>query len=599
MAVATPALTRVKIGEFSRCILLSVLMLMGRSMKTLFGALAVALCCLSNPVLAQAPAYDPSTGELRLTPVRVGDVSYVATLKDVGGLTFKLVSAVEQPEPPPACARYDASNATLTLLTVKVGQASYRATLVNLGDYTFRVTMATEDDALCITSQPSFRVAAAGGNADFEIGAAGTDLQFQWQRSNDNGMSYLDIAGANSPSYTLTGVGPADDRSHFRVVVAGRTAAAISDVARLRVGLQTRRIAAGYGHVIARKADGTLMAWGNNSEGQLGDGTTINRHSPVPVKDVTGVVSVAANQYFSLALKNDGTVWAWGTDFSGQIGDAMSGGSRLTPVQATGLTRIVAIAAGGSFGLALDDDGTVFSWGANNLGQLGSGAMGGVRQTAAPALNLASVAKIVAGEFTAYAIKADGSLWGWGYNSSSNRVLAGTSVSAVATPVQMALPGGAHATDASIGDSHQLVRATNGALLGWGSNDGKIGDGTKLFRATPVDVMLTGTARVFAACLQHSLGATEPNGAAFAWGMNTAGELGNGQTTGTVLTPQPIPGLANVNEFACRTNASPFNVATTTNGQVWTWGHNEVGQLGDGTTTLRTSPVVVPGLTLN
>lgn len=564
-------------------------------MHAVRAAMAVLASALASTAIAQAPSFDPVSGELRLPTVKVGDVSYVATLQFIGDLKFQLRSAFPQPAPPPTCANY--AGDTLTVLAVEVGAASYRATLVNEGNYTFRLTMATEADALCITSQPSFRIADSGGEARFAAGAAGTDLRHQWQRSSD-GVAFSDIAGATGAAYTLANAGAGDDGAWFRVVVSARAGSVTGDAARLRVGVPVRRIAAGFGHVVARKADGTVVAWGNNNEGQLGDGTTTNRHSPVPVQGLTDVVSIAANQYFSLALKRDGTVWGWGTDFSGQIGDEAAGGQRTMPVQATGLSRIVAIAAGGSFGLALHDDGTVYSWGVNYVGQLGSGAAGGgARQVAAPVIELTGVSKIVAGEFTAYAIKADGTLWGWGYNAASNRLLAGTSVNNVATPVALALPGGALVTDASLGDSHQIVRKADGALLAWGVNSGRLGDGTMLFRVTPVDVAALAQVNAFAACLQHSLGAA--GGTAYAWGMNTAGELGNGQTTGTVLTPQPIPGLTNVVQFACRTNASPFNVVLMAGGQVWTWGHNEVGQLGDGTTTLRTSPVVVPALTLN
>lgn len=569
-------------------------------MRARSALLAAALSVGTIPVLAQAPMYDPGTGELRLTPVRVGDVSYVATLKDLGGLTFKLQSAEVMPAPPPACALYDDASGTLTLLAVKVGATTYRATLANLGDYTFRVTMATEADALCIASQPSFRVAEAGGRATFGVDAAGTDLAYRWQRSNDGGATYADIAGANAAAYTLGNVGPGDDRASLRVVVSGRVASVTSDAARLRVALQAHKLAAGFRHVVARKADGTLVAWGGNNGGQLGDGTQADRHAPVPVQGLADVVSVAANKYYSLALKSDGTVWGWGSDDLAQVGDAADGGERLTPVPATGLKQIVAIAAGEDFALALHDDGTVYSWGNNFEGELGGGAVGGgLRQTAVPVVNLTDVAKIAAGRFTAYAIKADGTLWGWGYNYLSRAIDPDSTVVAVPTPRQVALPGDARATDAALASVHQLVRRADGSLLAWGDNNGRVGDGTKLFRNSPVDVISIGAVSAMAACVTHSLAAAAPNGVPFAWGPNSAGELGIGEI-GVQVTPHAIPALANVAEFACRTsNGNPFSVALTASGQVWAWGSNDFGQLGDGTLVDRIAPVNVPGLTLH
>jgi alpha-tubulin suppressor-like RCC1 family protein len=597
---ATPALTRVNIIEFFARILPRVSVKRRQAMRVFCAAVAVALCGLSNAAGAQAPIYDPASGELRLTPVKVGDASYLATLKDLGGLTFKLQSAVEQPAPPPACALYDVGTGTLTLLAVRVGAAAYRATLANLGDYTFRVTMATEADALCISAQPSFRVAAGGGSARFEVGAAGTGVTYRWQRSNDGGAMFSDIAGANAASYTLPSVGAGDDRARFRAIVSNAAASLTSDAARLRVAPSAHRIAAGFRHVVARKADGTVVAWGGNNGGQLGDGTQVDRPAPVQVQGLADVVALAANKYYSLALKSDGTVWGWGSDDLGQIGDVAAGGERLTPVQAAGLSKIVALEAGEDFALALHDDGTVYSWGNNFEGELGSGLVGGgVRQTPAPVLNLTDVAKIAAGRFTAYAIETDGTLWGWGYNYLSRAIDPDSTVGAVPMPARVALPGGERATDAALGPVHQMVRRGDGSLLAWGDNNGRVGDGTKLFRASPVAVLSLGQVTAFAACNSFSLAAAAPDGAPFAWGPNTVGELGIG-TIGVEVTPHAISGLAHVVEFACRnTNGNPFSIAVTAGGQVWAWGSNDFGQLGDGTLVDRIAPVNVPGLTLN
>ena len=122
-------------------------------------------------------------------------------------------------------------------------------------------------------------------------------------------------------------------------------------------------IAGGDSHSLALKSDGTVWAWGYNGCGQLGDGSTTNRLTPVQVSGLTGVVAIAGGGSHSLALKSDGTVWAWGCNDYGQLGDGTTT-NRLTPVQVSGLTGVVAIAGGGAHSLALKSDGTVWAWGA-------------------------------------------------------------------------------------------------------------------------------------------------------------------------------------------------------------------------------------------
>src|SRR6185312_15197966 len=108
-------------------------------------------------------------------------------------------------------------------------------------------------------------------------------------------------------------------------------------------------IAAGGTHVLALKSDGTVWAWGSNTSGQLGDGTTTQRAAPVQVTGLSGVTAIAAGSNHSLAVKSDGTVWAWGTNAAGQLGDGTTGATpHPTPAQVPGLSGVTAIAAGGS-----------------------------------------------------------------------------------------------------------------------------------------------------------------------------------------------------------------------------------------------------------
>ena len=120
-------------------------------------------------------------------------------------------------------------------------------------------------------------------------------------------------------------------------------------------------VAAGNWHSLAVKSDGTVWAWGTNSVGELGDGTTTSCDTPVQVSGLSGVVAVAGGSYHNLALKSDGTVWAWGWNVAGELGDGTTA-QRDTPVQVSSLSGVLAVAAGNTLSLAVRSDGTVWAW---------------------------------------------------------------------------------------------------------------------------------------------------------------------------------------------------------------------------------------------
>ena len=159
-----------------------------------------------------------------------------------------------------------------------------------------------------------------------------------------------------------------------------------------------------------RKSDGTVWAWGGNSFGELGDGTTNGRVTPVQVHNLSGVTAVAADDFYSLAVKSDGTVWAWGSNHHGQLGDGTTD-SRSTPVQVHNLSGVTAVDAGPS--LALKGDCTVWAWGENRSGQLGDGTTDD-RFTPVQVRNLSGVQAVAAGRFYGLASKNEGSVWIWG-----------------------------------------------------------------------------------------------------------------------------------------------------------------------------------------
>jgi alpha-tubulin suppressor-like RCC1 family protein len=351
-------------------------------------------------------------------------------------------------------------------------------------------------------------------------------------------------------------------------------------------------IAGGWYHGLALKSDGTVWAWGRNSDGQLGDGTTTNRLTPVQVSGLTGVVAIAGGYWHSLALKTDGTVWAWGHNDYGQLGDG-STTNRTVSVQVTGLQGVTAIAGGAEHGLALSSDGTVWAWGHNDDGQLGNET---TTDSSVPVqvTGLTGVAVIAAGVHS-LAVKSDGTAWGWGHGVYGELGDGGVGVNR-STPVQaIGLTG---VVGIAGGSGHSLWLKSDGTVWASGLNwYGQLGDGTTTERHTPVQVSgLTGVLGMvaIAAGLDHSL-ALRSDGTVWAWGQNYGGQLGDGSTTNRSAPVQVrANGPTGVTAIA---GGSAHSLALKSDGTAWAWGFNGNGQLGDGTTTRRSRPVQVSGLT--
>jgi alpha-tubulin suppressor-like RCC1 family protein len=172
-------------------------------------------------------------------------------------------------------------------------------------------------------------------------------------------------------------------------------------------------IIGGGSHSLGLRTDGTVRAWGYNANGQVGDGTTTNRFSPVTVSSLGSVLAISGAGLFSVALKPDGTVWAWGNNAYGQLGDGTTT-QRNTPVKVSGLSNVSAIAAGVYHMLALKNDGTVWAWGYNAYGQVGNGT---TTNRLTPVQVLTGVTAIGAGGYHSLAVKTDGTVRAWGDNT--------------------------------------------------------------------------------------------------------------------------------------------------------------------------------------
>jgi alpha-tubulin suppressor-like RCC1 family protein len=195
-------------------------------------------------------------------------------------------------------------------------------------------------------------------------------------------------------------------------------------------------IAAGFDHTVALKNDGTVWAWGSNNSGQLGNNTTTDSITPVQVSGLGSVIAIAAGNGHTVALRNDVlalTVLVWGNNANGQIGNGTTTNSAV-PVKIGGLSNVTAIAAGYDHTVVLASDGTVWTWGNNNQGQLGDGTTTN-SVTPVTVSGLSGITAIAAGNKDTIVLKSDSTVWAWG-NNTNGQLGDGTTADRL-TPVEV------------------------------------------------------------------------------------------------------------------------------------------------------------------
>jgi len=340
---------------------------------------------------------------------------------------------------------------------------------------------------------------------------------------------------------------------------------------------------------------GELLTWGLNNFGQLADNTRTNRSSPV--QTVAGGttwqnISFGYTMYTVAGIKTDGTLWTWGWNNYGTLGDGTIT-SKSSPVQTVaGGTTWQSISMGAFAAAAIKTDGTLWTWGYNNNGQLGDNTITSKSSPVQTVAGGTTWSKVATGYHTS-AIKNDGTLWMWGNNS--NGQLGDNTITSKSSPVQT-VAGGTNWQQSSNGRYFTSAIKNDGTLWSWGDNSyGQLGDNTRTNRSSPVQTIAAGSNwSQVAVGLNHTL-ATKTDGTLWTWGNNAYGGLGDGTTTHK-SSPVQISGGGTTwnNKIAAGTR---YSGAIKTDGTLWVWGENGQGQIGDGTRTQSTVPVQVGLLT--
>ena len=341
-------------------------------------------------------------------------------------------------------------------------------------------------------------------------------------------------------------------------------------------------VAAGSSVSAGILSDGTLWTWGSGTNGRLGLNSTVNRSSPVQVGTLSDWAKISMSPYDTIATKTDGTLWGWGYNFYGGLGDGTAI-ARSSPVQIGTLTGWSEIIAGVYYSMATKTDGTLWAWGLNTSGQLGQNDTVTARSSPVQIGTLTNWSKVGAGTYNSFAIKTDGTLWGWGYADSGRLGLTNSKLTLNKVDVWKSTQS------YEAGENHFATVLSNGTLWAWGLNQyGAIGNNSTANRSFPVRIGNEANWSKVAAGQSHTL-AIKTDGTLWGWGINSAGELGDNSTS-TTSSPVQIGTLTN---WASVSGGSSYTMAIKTDGTLWGWGYNGTGNIGDSTTITRSSPVQI------
>jgi alpha-tubulin suppressor-like RCC1 family protein len=460
---------------------------------------------------------------------------------------------------------------TVPAVTLTMDGYEYRAVWSNIFESKpTRAALLTVQGIPKIFEQPQDQVAAPGEGATFQARASGNPAPgIQWESSTDGGATFTPIEGATSTKLTIAEAALSENGRLFRAVFKNVVGTATTQQALLTVSTTDLRAA----------------GWGLNNHGQAGVSASESIiPTPMPIPHLGFVTEVSAGGHHSLALRQGGSVMSWGSNGFGQLGNEGSTATRA-PAQVENLKGVTQVAAGGNHSLALLSNGTVKAWGDNESGQLGTGTIE-ESEVPVPVPGLTGVTAIAAGEEDSVALLSDGTVVDWGNNERGQLGDGGFAPST--TPV--AVKGLTGVTAIAAGAKFNLALKNDGTVVAWGDDEyGQLGNKAAelaenpeeeivLLSTTPVPVDELSNVTAIAAGQSHAL-ALLSDGTVDTWGEDTKGELGNGKLEAKNSHASAVPGLSNVTAIS---GGEKDSAAVLSSGALMTWGINESGSLGIG-----------------
>ena len=351
------------------------------------------------------------------------------------------------------------------------------------------------------------------------------------------------------------------------------------------------KISVAVSHSLAIRKDGSLWAWGSSGDLGIGISSQSVFNRPIQVGLDYDWSEISASGNFSLSIKNDGSLWVWGS-----YPNAILGGNdtnvlfAFVPVQLGNDYDWSKISAGGQHALAIKTDGTLWGWGMSNLGQVGNGLSSCFfcppifQQTPVQIGSDNDWKQVNASNYISLAIKNDGTLWGWGDNTTGiidNSFLNYNLPTQIGTDKWSQIESGEYV--------HALGLKADGTIWNWGYN---------ICTDTPFVVLLNPTQigtdndwNKISAGADHD-NAIKRDGSLWSWGRNYVGQMANGNTNLIQSLPEKIDTTMN-NNFVEVSGGNQYSMAIKTDGSLWGWGSNGSGNLGDGTTVNKTLPVLI------
>jgi alpha-tubulin suppressor-like RCC1 family protein len=347
-----------------------------------------------------------------------------------------------------------------------------------------------------------------------------------------------------------------------------------------------KSIAAGNFHTLGIQSDESLWAWGDNYNGQLGLGNQNDQDLPQPVDPGTAWSLVAAGVGHAHGIKVDGSLWSWGTNYTGQLGIGEQFPDQNIPKPVDVGSAWTQISAGDQHTVGIKMNGGLWAWGWNGNGQLGIGSQT-VQFIPVPVDPGSIWFRVSAGGYHTVGIKADRSLWAWGHNG-KGQVGIGKSID---PEIPMPVEPGSMWNNVATGMFHTLGIKLDGSLWAWGLNDrGQLGIGEPLANQfNPVPVAPGSTWVQIAAGHYHTIG-IKTDGSLWSWGENSLGQLG----LGDIQDRYEPTRIGTFSDWVMVSAGLYHSLGLRANGCLYSWGNSGFGQLGLGDTRDRHEPTLIP-----